>query len=450
MTSRIGALFLVSVGLLAGPAHPAFAQSALPLKGTLADEEAAAQPLPAPGKLADTSLEIQPPDPIPPVRAPRAAADPYAPNGIGLGGLRLYPSIMAGAVFTSNVNSSGSNPKPDEGLQIKPAVRFESDWVRHSWTGGADGSLILYRDNTDLDSQSLNIFQRLRLDVRRTTTAEISSSYALTQDGIGSSGVPATAKGLRTEHTLKGDMALTHELNPVTATLRAGVTGRIFEDVKLTGGGKEDNKDRDYIEPSLSLRTVYSGSDILSPYIEAAYTPRIHNITHDRFGLRRDSQGVGVTAGIEINAGALWSGDIGLTYLHRNYADPALASVNTLGVTGNLTWNPTEITKVIMSAGTSVNEISSATRSADPVWTASIAASHGLRDNIDLNAGASIEVEDTGPAYDVTYDANLGVSWKFNPELTWTAGYDFSWLDSGTAGRSYAEHRLLAGLTYSP
>ena len=234
------------------------------------------------------------------------------------------------------------------------------------------------------------------------------------------------------------------------AQLRAGATARFFEDVDLVGGGKEVNKDRDYLETALAFRATYSDLQVLRPYVEASYTPRVHTQTFDRFGLRRDSQGFGLAGGITFSGDAVWSGDLGVTYLHRDYADPLLASVDAFGLTGSLTWNPTEITRVVMSAGTEISEVSSASRSADPVWTGRTALTHGLRDNVDLLAGAGVEIEDTGTGYDVTYDANLGLAWKLNPELTWTAGYDLTWLDSATAGRSYAEHRLSTGLTYNP
>ena len=82
-------------------------------------------------------------------------------------------------------------------------------------------------------------------------------------------------------------------------------------------------------------------------------------------------------------------------------------------------------------------------------WTASIAANHALRDNLDISARAGIEIEDTGTAIDTTYDANVGLSWKLNPVLSWTAAYDLTWLDAGTGGRSYTEYRVSAGVTFS-
>ena len=443
MSGRWMIAAVLGVGLLPGVAAVAYAQSILPLRGTVEEP-----PPQLTSDLATTSLDIAPLEPASPRRR-QAISDPYAPQGIGNGGLRLFPALTVGTVYTSNVNSSASDPQSDIGLLLKPAIRFESDWVRHSWTGSANGNLILYQDNGELDTKSLDIAQRLRLDVRRDTTATFDARYGIDQTGLGGSDVPATAIGNRTEHTLSGRGALRHDFGPMAGEVRAGLTGRFFADVDLSGGGTENNDDRDYAEPSLTLRATYTDPPVFKPYVEAAYTPRLHLQTPDRNGLQRDSQGLGLAAGVEVLAGPIWSGELGLTYLHRNYEDQALDPVNAFGATGSLTWSPTELTRIVFGAGTSISETVSAAQSGNPTWTASIAANHALRDNLDLLAGASVEIEDTGAAIDTTYDANVGLSWKLNPVLSWTAGYDLTWLDAGTAGRSYTEHRVSAGVTLS-
>lgn len=434
---------VLGVGLLPGMTALVHAQSALPLRGALADE-----PPPPTSDLAATTLDIEPLEPVPPPRR-KAPADPYAPQGIGQGALRLYPVLTIGTVYTSNVNSSASDPESDIGLQLKPAFRFESDWVRHAWTGRANGNLVLYTDNNELNARSLDLAQQLRLDVRRDSIATFDLRYAIDQTGLGSSDIPATAIGNRTEHTLSGSSALRHDFGPMTGLLKAGLTGRFFEDVDLSGGGTENNDDRDYAEPSLALRATYADPPAFKPYVELAYTPRLHMQSVDRNGLRRSSQGLGLEAGVEVLAEPIWSGELGLTYLHRNYEDASLDPVNSFGVSGSLTWSPTELTRIVFGAGTSISETVSATQSGNPIWTASVAASHSLRDNLDLSAGAGIEIEDTGDAIDRTYDASVGLSWKLNPVLSWTAGYDLTWLDAGTGGRSYTEHRVSAGITLS-
>ncbi len=445
--------------LLAGGAGMATAQSAPPLRGSVledavAEDAAAAVPVrkSIKAELTETQLEIAPLEPQanesaaivpleppPPPRRRAAPADPYAPTGIGNTGIRFYPSISAGTVYSTNINESKDKPQSGKGLQLKPSLRVESNWVRHSLTGGLDGGLVSYAGKDEYDTKTLDVFQRLRLDVRRHTTATLDTRYGLDQSGAEES----------TGHTLSGSLALSQDFGPMVATLRTGLTGKFFEDVKLQGGGTEDNSDRNYIEPALSIRTTYNQPQAIRPYVEASYAPRIHRDETDRNGIARDSQGFGVTAGVEIAAEPLWSGELGLTYLHRNYKDDVLDATSVIGLTGSLTWSPTELTTVVMEAGTSLDETTSATLSASRTWTASADVTHALRDNVDLLAGASIEVEDFDGTADKTYDASLGLSWKLNPVLSWSAGYDFTWLDSAEGADDYVEHRVSTSLTVS-
>ncbi len=449
MMRRASIVAVLATCFLSGTAGLGLAQSAPPLRGSLEEEAAAVPPPPVRTELSETVLEIKPQDPLipstgaivpeepPPPRRRIRPADPYAPTGIGNTGIRFYPSITVGVVHSSNVNQSKTQPESASGLLLRPGYRLESNWVRHSLTAELDGNLVSYEGTDDYDTRNLNVFQRLRLDVRRHTTATLDSRYVLDQSG----GDDAT------EHRLSSSAALAHDFGPMTAAIRTGTTAAFFEDLKLQGGGSISNEDQNYIEPSVSIRTTYNQPQALRPYVEAEYTPRFHTREFDRNGLRRDSHGFGLTAGVEIAAGPLWSGDLGLTYLHRNYKDARLDAVNSLGLVGNLTWSPTDLTSVVMTAGTSLGETTSANVSATRDWTASVDITHALRDNIDLSAGASVEIEDFDGAADKTYDLNLGLSWKLNPVLSWTAAYDMTWLDAANSAQSYVEHRISTGLT---
>jgi hypothetical protein len=459
MTCRAITAAVLAASLLAGGAEPAMAQQAPALRGSLVEDAAAeADAAAAPvrkrvrAELAETNLDIAPLEPQatesaaivpleppPPPRRKAVVEDPYAPTGIGNTGIRFFPAITAGTIFSSNVNESKNDPESATGLQLRPSLRVESNWVRHSLTAGLDGNLVSYAGKDAYDTRTLDLFQRLRLDVRRHTTATLDTRYALDQPGGEES----------TEHTLSGSAALIQDFGPVVATLRTGLTGRFFEDVKLEGGGTQSNSDRDYIEPSVALRAAYNQPQAIRPYIEASYAPRFHKDEIDRNGLARDSQGFGLTAGIEIAAEPLWTGDLGLTYLHRNYKDNSLDSASAFGLSGSVTWSPTDLTTVVMEAGTSLGETTVASASASTTWTASADVTHALRDNLDLLAGASVEIEDVDGSADKTYDASLGLSWKLNPILSWTAAYDLTWLDAGAGGEDYVEHRVSTGVTVS-
>ncbi len=439
MKRRWGSLATwVLVCLTAGMGGPGLGQSTLPLKGTL-DDEIQAPDVTSP--LAETKLEIsplEPPDLIPP-RKPRVESDPYAPTGIGNNGLRLYPTLTASSIYSSNINTSANNPRSGIGLQLKPNVRLESDWTRHSLTAGIGGNLIRYSGNDGFDSAKLDVFERLRLDVRRHTTADINSSYGLDEAG----GTEAT------EHSVSGSLALTQDFGPMSARITTAANVRTFEDVRLADSSVENNGDRAYVETILALRTTYTEFAQIRPYLEANYSPRSHVLEIDRNGVNRDSSGYAATAGVELDAGPIWTGDLGLTYLHRNYDTASLGAADAIGLTGSLTWSPNELTRIVMATGTSLEETTEVGTPASSKWTAGLDMIYALRDNVDLLAGASIEIEANGASIDKTYDGSLGVAWKFNPVLSWTAAYDLTWLQSGNPNGDYVEHRVSTGLTLS-
>ena len=376
-----------------------------------------------------------------------APVDPYAAVGIGMGVFTFYPSLTVAGVVTSNVEQAASRVQLAAGIRLQPSLRFESDWVRHSWIGEASYDRISYLDHENLTSQEANLYSKFRLDIRRTARAEFEAGYNLDQTGLSDSEIPETAVGFRAEHMFKMAANLIHDSGPLEGRVKAGIGWKIYDDVELSGGGTEDNADRDHAIPLLSVRATYTDPPVFKPYLQTAYEPRFYLRNRDRDGLQRSSQGIAVSAGLVIAGEPFWSGDLAVTYLWRDHEDAALDSNSNIGLDGSLTWNPDELTKIVLAFGTSLEDSVSTTSSSNRNWTGSIGFSHRLRDNIDVLAGAGVEIEETGTGDDISYDANLGLVWKLGPSLAWTAGYDVTWLDATASARSYIEHRFSAGLT---
>ena len=375
-----------------------------------------------------------------------AHADPYAATGVGLGGLTLYPSLETGTVYTSNVANTPANPKQDVGIYLKPSLRFASDWVRHSWEGHASGDIIAYLENHDLDSVQADAGSTFRLDIRHTTYAEFGTSYVLDQTGAASSEVPDTATGNRTDHTLAANIALFQDFGPLQGRVKAGMERQIYEDVALSGGGTEHNSDRNNYSPTLALRLSYTEPPALKPFVELVYAPRFHDEKFDRNGLRRDSQGMTAAVGVTLDRSPLWSGEMALVYSLRDYEDSTLAAIDAVGINGNLTWSPTDLTSVVLNLATTLNESASPTSSGTRTWSGQIDISHELRDNVTLLGGAGLELDKVSGGTDRTIASKLGVEWQLNPNLAWTAGYDGTWFRSATSGGNYDEQRLSTGI----
>ena len=337
----------------------------------------------------------------------RPTLDPYAAPGMKLGGMTLYPELETATVYTSNVGSSASDAKSDVGLSLRPSLRFESDWVRHSWTGQASGDFTAYLENDDFDSSQIDAASKFRLDIRHTTRAEFDASYALGQESSADSEVPDTAIGNRTDHALAANAAIIHDFGGLEGRAKLGIERQIFEDVDLSGGGTEDNSDRNNYTPSLALRLSYTDPPALKPFVELAYAPRFHDEKFDRNGLRRDSQGMTAAVGVTLDQGPLWLGEMALVYAMRDYEDSALDTIDAIGINGNLTWSPTDLTSVVMTLATSLDESSSATSSGTKTWSGRIDVAHELRENVTLLGGFGVEFEKFSGGTDTTFASNL-------------------------------------------
>ena len=198
--------------------------------------------------------------------------------------------------------------------------------------------------------------------------------------------------------------------------------------------------------PPLPCRLSYTDPPALKPFVELAYAPRFHDEKFDRNGLRRDSQGITASLGVTLDQGPFWLGELALVYAMRDYEDSALDTNEAIGINGNLTWAPTDLTSVVLTLATGLNESASATSSGSKTWSGRIDAAHELRENLILLAGFGVEFEKYSGGTDTTLSPNLGIEWQLNPNLAWTAGYDGTWFEAAASGDSYNEQRLMTGI----
>jgi len=118
-----------------------------------------------------------------------------------------------------------------------------------------------------------------------------------------------------------------------------------------------------------------------------------------------------------------------------------------VGLIGDIIWRPSELTKVALTADTTIDETDSASSGGTRDYTFDLSVTHDLRDNITLLAGLGIDYEDfLDDPDDVRYSGNLGITYRFNPWLAWTASYDLIHFDSGLPDSDYTENRFTVGI----
>lgn len=447
MVFSVRVLTACAVAAVAGVITDAEAQSVDGLRASITDNSETSQvesgaPAPAVAMPRLTVAEETEAAEAPPRRPAARQIDPYAPAGLPFGGLRLYPALEVGGVASSNIRQSAARKQAGAGLEVAPSLRLESDWVRHSWQTDIRGNYTAYARNSDANVGAVNADSRFRLDIRRTTFAEFEAGYNLTPTRPDDSGLAGGTDGTRLDQTFSAAAALTHDFGGLSARVRTELERQLYGDEDLIGGGSRNNDDLNNWKPSASLRLTYTDAPVLQPFVEAGYARRIHDDDNAASGQSTDSGDIDLRLGASFDDGALWSGELALTYLRRDYKDSSLNRVQAFGINGNLTWRPTELTTVVAEAETSLDDASTDGRN----YSLNLNLSHVVQDNILLRANSGVELDRSSDGNDLTVTAGAGIEYQFAPELAWTAGYDATLFRAANSKQDYTEHRLSMGI----
>jgi hypothetical protein len=87
------------------------------------------------------------------------------PIGIRIGNFLLFREAEIGADMTNNVLASHADAQSDIGAEVKPRVRLDSDWSRHSLSFEANADRIWYDEFPIADVKNYQLLMRGRLDV---------------------------------------------------------------------------------------------------------------------------------------------------------------------------------------------------------------------------------------------------------------------------------------------
>ena len=230
--------------------------------------------------------------------------------------------------------------------------------------------------------------------------------------------------------------------------MEGSIEYNLFEDVDLVGGGTQNNTDRNYIEYEGELRLGYNISPKIQPFVSGRYSVRRHDEEIDDNGLRRDSEGLEVQAGVALEFSSVLSGEVAVGYVRRDFEDATLSGIDGVSFDGILTWRPTPITTVEFSASTDVEETGAGAFSGAIERTFGVTLLHELRHNLMVGGSAQFFVEDFtgGSLREETLFLAASVTYQLNRAVAIRAGYSHESFNSSTAGADYDENRFLIGL----
>lgn len=290
------------------------------------------------------------------LRRPRPVEDdPYGPIGFRAGTFVIRPSVELQSGYDSNADraAGGAGSKFNA---INTQILAKSEWLRHEASLDLRGGYTAYSDVDGADRPELQSILRGRIDVTALSRIEVDGKFAITTENPGSPDAIASVKRQPSVYTFGANVAYVRQFNRFEVTTGAGIERNLYDNADLTNGGTLSLADRDYIAYSLRLRGAYEWSPEVKPFVEALIDKRERDLPVGFDGLRRDSNGNTLRAGLTFGRKERLSGEISAGFANRSYADPLLNDISGFIFDSSLVWRATGLTTVTLQASSGIDE----------------------------------------------------------------------------------------------
>jgi hypothetical protein len=405
---------------------------------------------------------VAPPQPPPTVAAtpiirlkprPLVEISPYDPVGIGLGSLRLLPTLEATYGYDDNPNrriaaaAAGSRMVRGEGTL---AVR--SDWARHDFQGRMRLGYSEYFDVPSASRPDGDGTFLARYDVTRETTLNVGGRFTL--DTL-RPGAPAIVSGVASVTATNRPIifsfgttaGVTQRFNRLSLTLRGTFDRTLYENVRYSDGSTFEFSRLNYNAFGVVARAAYEISPNLTPFVEGTLDKRIHDSRLDMNNYLRDSRGYAVRGGAQVRISELLRGEASGGYAERDYDDPRLPRLRGPTIDAELIYTPSALTTATLRGATTLNEIAIAGAAGALNRTITAQLSHDFLRNLNLTATGSYFTNDYQGVNlrEKGYSAGVRLEYKLTRSISIRGSYLHERLNS-SAGFDYTANVFLVGL----
>lgn len=267
----------------------------------------------------------------------------YEARGWRSGGHTIHPQLLVEGNYNSNVYATSTNADDDYIVTVAPRIdvtsalgnlNLASDvFVTHreyldngresntTFGGGTKGGYTISRTN------SVNFGARFQRAVESRADPEANASVLLSPRKI---------------NVLTGDLGYSYQGNRLGVSLQGGV-----QNVNFLNAGEQDKDNTIY---RVSLRGSLMLKQGMEVFIQPYYNRRDARLRVDRNGVDRDTTTIGALAGIKLDLGNVWRGDMGVGVFRANPDQAGFPSRTGFAVNGRLIWSPDERTAFTLAA----------------------------------------------------------------------------------------------------
>lgn len=370
-----------------------------------------------------------------------AQDDPFEPLGIRAGAFLIFPSLQAAGTYNDNIFATRNNTEDDFIFTLRPEVRAQSQWSRHSLAATVFGEFGFYADENDSNYEDFGTALDGRLDVTRdsATFGRLSLERRHEdRDSADDTGASDVTQFYVTE------ARLSHRHNFARLFVRPTAFARRLA---FESAGNISNADRDRSIFGAGLRAGVNATPAINVFAEG----NVERREYDDAGFFNESTGYDILGGVELDLTRLVVGEASVGYTFRD----SDRFSNEGGVAGNLgiTWTPTQLTTVNFTGRAGFDEttvVFEGDRSSGNLATAiGVRVEHDLRRNIQLNASAAYERDDFQGTNrtDDTFRLGAGVAYLLNRNLSIEASYQFDTRNSDARAEEFDRNLFRVGVT---
>lgn len=382
----------------------------------------------------------------------QAETQAYEAKGLPLGSFRLFPTLQLAGDYDDNIFRTDTNTKGDFIFLEQPGVTLKSQWSRHELNLYAALAGFQYATHSSENRVDWHAGGNGRLDILRGIDLSGGGSYSVLHEVRFSADQPGGAKSPTRYSLTQADAALNY--NPYRFGFRVGGTFAHYDYAATTLISLPPivipelfNNDRDRNEYVGFARASFEFSPGYAFFL--LFDDKIvrYDNVPDRNGLDRNNHGYSIDGGLDMSLTNLIQGRFFGGYLSQKYHAP-LTNVSGFNFGADLTWTPTPLWTVNLTASRTLNGTTINTASAEDDRLVRLTADYSFRRNVLIEGSfAYNDANFRGSARDDKYSLfGIGLKYLMNRYMNAQLRYEHQHRNSTIAGQDFDDNAVTAGL----
>lgn len=266
----------------------------------------------------------------------------YDPPGITLASFLFSPKISETLEYDDNIFASDIHGADDFVNAAEEDLGFASQWSRHSLTATLSSIQQTYGNFSSEDANTYNAQGSGRLDITGDAFLQLDGGFIQQPQKRGAFEASIAGGGRAIYNTSTGSLSFNQTLNRWTEQVQAAVQQIAYVAAV--------NNNRSNVLQTYRDRISYGLTDQYNLFVDASYALESWV---KRPGLR-NLQSIETMVGASVEIPTLIDAELSIGALRQSYDDPALGTLLTPVVNGQVTWNLLPLTSIVGSVSRTV------------------------------------------------------------------------------------------------